>query len=156
MTVKFTRNRDNKKVFGVIENIPNLTRRGLRQGMFKVGHSLIAVANQEILKGVKTGIVYIRRDKAGRRRRHLSSAPGETHANRTGTLRRSLSFQLRGSSEIEFGYGVSSGKEAPEYAKFVEFGTTKMKARPSLLNALNSEQGNMTQHFENGIKKVFK
>jgi hypothetical protein len=126
--------------------------------MFKVGHSLIAVANQETLKGVKTGIVYIRRDKAGRRRRHLSSAPGETHANRTGTLRRSLSFQLRGSSEIEFGYGVSSGKEAPEYARAIEFGFEKrnLKPRPSLKNALNSEQGNMTQHFENGIKKALK
>ena len=72
------------------------------------------------------------------------------------TLRRSLSFQLRGSSEIEFGYGVSSGKEAPDYARFVEFGTTKMKARPSLLNALNAEQGNMTQHFVSGIDKEFK
>lgn len=156
MTVKFKQDRQNTKVFTTIKNIPKLTRRGLRQGMFKVGQGLIAVANQEILKGVKTGIVYIRRDKAGRRRRHLSSAPGETHANRSGTLRRSLSFQLRGSSEIEFGYGVSSGKEAPEYAKFVEFGTTKMKARPSLKNTLNAEQGNMTQHFENGIDKAFK
>ena len=156
MTVKFTQDRENAKVFATIEDIPNLTKRGLRQGMFKVGHSLIAVANREILKGEKTGITYIRRDRAGRRRRHLSSAPGETHANRTGLLRRSLSFQLRGSSEIEFGYGVSSGKEAPVYAKFVEFGTTKMKARPSLLNALNAEQGNMTQHFGGGIEKVFK
>ena len=156
MTVRFTPNRDNNKVFGKIENISNLTKRGLRQGMFKVGHSLIAVASNEILKGKKTGITYIRRDRAGRRRRHLSSAPGETHANMTGTLRKSLSFQLRGSSEIGFGYGVSSGKEAPEYAKFVEFGTTKMKARPSLLNALNASQGNMTQHFEDGIKKALK
>jgi len=156
MTVKFKQDRQNDRVFGVIKDIPKLTRRGLRQGMFKVGHSLIAVASRDILKGAKTGIVYIRRDKAGRRRRHQSSAPGETHANRSGTLRRSLSFQLKGSSEIEFGYGVSSGKEAPEYAKFVEFGTTKMKARPSLLNALNAEQGNMTQHFGNGIDKAFK
>ena len=69
----------------------------------------------------------------------------------TGALRRSLSFQLRGSSEIEFGYGVSSGRSAPEYAGFVEFGTTKMRARPSLLNTLRSQQGNLTQHFENEI-----
>lgn len=156
MTVKFTPNRQNRKVFATIEDLPDLTRRGLRQGMFKVGQGLIAVASREILKGDKTGIVYIRRDRAGRRRRHMSSAPGETHANRSGALRRSLSFQLRGSSEIEFGYGVSSGKEAPEYAKWVEFGTTKMKARPSLNNALDAEQGNMTQHFGGGIMKVLK
>ena len=156
MTVNFTQSTKNDQVFGTIKNIPKLTKQGLRRGMFKVGHSLIAVANQNILKGDKTGVVYIRRDRAGRRSKHQSSAPGETHANLSGTLRRSLSFQLRGSSEIEFGYGVSSGKEAPEYASFVEFGTTKMKARPSLKNALNAEQGNMTQHFSGGINKALK
>ncbi len=158
MTVKFKQDRQNAKVFATIEDLPKLTRRGLRQGMFKVGHSLIAVANREILKGDKTGIVYIRRDRAGRRRRHQSSAPGETHANRSGTLRKSLSFQLRGSSELEFGYGVSSGKEAPEYARAIEFGFEKrnLKPRPSLRNALDAEQGNMTQHFGGGIMKVLK
>ena len=156
MSAKFTSNRQNTKVFATIKDIPKLTKRGLRQGMFKAGQGLIAEANREILKGDKTGIIYIRRDRAGRRRRHMASAPGETHANRSGTLRKALSFQLRGSSEIEFGYGVSSGKEAPEYAKFVEFGTTKMKARPSLNNALEAEQGNMTQHFGGGIMKVLK
>lgn len=156
MTVKFTANRQNTKVFATIKDIPDLTRRGLRQGMFKAGQGLISEANREILKGAKTGVIYLRRDRAGRRRRHMSSAAGETHANISGTLRKSLSFQLRGASEIEFGYGVSSGNEAPEYAKFVEFGTTKMKARPTLNNALKAEQGNMTQHFGGGIMKVLK
>ncbi len=156
MTVKLTQNRQNDRVFARIEGIEKLTKRGLRQGMFKSGQTLIGSANQEILKGSKTGRVYIRRDKTGRRRRHQTSAPGETHANLTGTLRKSLSFQLRGSSEIEFGYGVSSGKSAPEYARFVEFGTTRMKARPSLKNALNAEQGNITQHFEREITESLK
>jgi len=151
MTVRFVPNRENDRVFGRIENLQRLTRRGLRQGMFRAGQTLIAAASTEILNGPKTGRIYIRRDRIGRRRRHQSSAPGETHANLTGTLRRSLSFQLRGSSQVEFGYGVSSGRSAPEYARFVEFGTTKMRARPSLLNALNSQQGNLTQHFENEI-----
>ena len=151
MTVRFVPNRENDRVFGRIENLQRLTRRGLRQGMFRAGQTLRAEASRAILNDPKTGIVYIRRDRAGRRRRHQSSAAGETHANLSGTLRRSLSFQLRGSSEIEFGYGVSSGRSAPDYAGFVEFGTTKMRARPSLLNALNSQQGNLTQHFENEI-----
>ena len=151
MTVRFVPNRQNDRVFGRIENLQRLTRRGLRQGMFRAGQTLRAEASRAILNDPKTGIVYIRRDRSGRRRRHQSSAPGETHANLTGTLRRSLSFQLRGSSEIEFGYGVSSGRSAPDYAGFVEFGTTKMRARPSLLNTLRSQQGNLTQHFEREI-----
>ena len=151
MTVKFIQSRGNDRVFARIEGVGKLTRRGLRQGMFRAGQTLRASASREILKGPKTGIIYVRRIAGGRRRRHQASAPGETHANLTGTLRRSLSFQLRGSKEIEFGYGVSSGKSAPDYARFVEFGTTKMKARPSLRNALRSEQGNLTQHFEREI-----
>ncbi len=151
MTVKFIQSRGNDRIFGRIEGIEKLTRRGLRRGMSRAGQSLIAQANREILKGPKTGIIYIRRIAGGRRRRHQSSAPGQSHANLTGTLRRSLSFQKHGTRALEFGYGVSSGKDAPDYAKFVEFGTTKMKARPSLKNALNSQQGNLTQHFEREI-----
>lgn len=156
MTVKFTANRQNDRVFAKIEGIEKLTRRGLRQGSFKAGHAIIDEASREILKGPKTGKTYIRRDRAGRKRRHMASAPGETHANFSGVARRSLSFQIRGASEIEVGYGVSSGKEAPEHAKFIEFGTSKMKPRPSVGNAINSEQGNITQHFEHEILKAIK
>jgi len=153
MTVRFVPNWENDRVFGRIENLQRLTRRGLRQGMFRAGQTLRAEASRAILNDPKTGIVYIRRDRAGRRRRHQSSAAGETHANLSGTLRRSLSFQLRGSSEIEFGYGVSSGRSAPPYAGKIEFGPRgrSNQARPSLLNALNSQQGNLTQHFEREI-----
>lgn len=153
MSASFTEGRNNDKVFARIEGLDKLTKRGIRQARFKIGHGLISSANREILKGTKTGIVYIRRDKIGRRRRHISSAPGETHANLSGTLRKSLSFQLRGSHSMEFGYGVSSAKVAPEYAEWVEFGTPKMKARPSLFNAIRAEQGNTLQHFEKEIKK---
>jgi hypothetical protein len=153
MTVRFIRGRQNDNVFGRIEGINRLTRRGIRQAMFRTGRTLIDAASNEILHGQKTGRVYIRRDRIGRRRRHRSSAPGETHANMTGALRRSLSFQLRGTSEIEFGYGVSSGRNAPIYARAIEFGyePRNLIPRPSLRNALDREQGNITQHFQREI-----
>jgi len=132
--VRFTASRGNDRVFGQIEGLEKATKRGLRQSMARVGQALISSANQEILHGVKTGRTYIRRDKRGRGRRHLASAPGETHANATGDLRRSLSYQKHGTSSLEFGYGVSAGKPVPDYASFVEFGTPggKIKPRPSL------------------------
>lgn len=153
MTVKFVANRNNRKVFGKIEGIEKLTRRGMRQAMSKVGHTILDEANREILKGSKTGKVYIRRDSKGRRRRHKSSAQGETHANFSGTLRRSRSFQMHGTTSLEVGYGVSSGKDAPEYARAIEFGFKgrNLKPRPSIKNALTSQQGNITQHFEREI-----
>ena len=154
MTVKFISERQNGQNILRIKSTEKTTRRGLRQGMFKAGHTLISAASTEILHGNKTGVIYIRRDRKGRKRRHQSSAPSETHANMTGALRRSLSFQMWGSNGIEFGYGVS-GQTAPDYAPWVEFGTTKMKARPSLLNALESQEGNINQHLENEVRKVF-
>lgn len=156
MSIKFTASSGNSKVFGRIEDIENLTSRGIRAGMFEAGNGLVKRANTNILSGVKTGRVKIIRGPGGRRRRHIASAAGETHANLTGAARRSLSYQLKGITSFEFGYGVSSGKGAPEYVKFLEFGTRKMKARPTLQNALRDEQGNMVQHFEDGIKEHFK
>lgn len=142
-----------------INNLAKRTKQGLRQGMFKVGQALVSEANREILKGKKTGRIYFikfRGQGRGKRRfAHQSSAPGETHANLFGDLRRSLSYKLRGSTEIEFGYGVSSGENAPPYARALEFGINtkdkRIKPRPTLKNAIKSEQGNLVQHFENGI-----
>ena len=155
MTVKFVHERANRQNILRIQATEETTRRGLRQGMFRAGHTLIAAASTEILHGNKTGIIYVRRDRRGRRRRHQSSAPAETHANLSGALRRSLSFQLWGSQGIEFGYGVS-GNSAPEYAPWIEFGTTKMKARPSLLNALVAEETNINQHLESEVRRAFR
>ena len=151
MSFSFLPFRKNRKTIICLKDMSKRTRSGLRQGMFRAGQALRSEASREILKGTKTGIIYIRRTSSGRRRRHQSSAPGQTHANLSGELRRSLSYQLHGASEIEFGYGVSSGNEAPDHAKWVEFGTSRMKARPSLRNAIRAQQGNLTQFFENGI-----
>lgn len=156
MAVGFIEQRQNARIEDRINGIEKLTKRGIRQARFKVGHGLIAAASQEILKGPKTGRIYIRRDRIGRRRRHQASAPGETHANLSGDLRKSLSFQIRGSDSMEFGYGVSGPKEAPPYAEWVEFGSTRMKARPSLRNAIRAEQGNTIKHFEREIIKAQK
>jgi len=156
MSITFKTSAGNSKVFGKIDNIANLTSRGVRAGMFESGNGLVKRANTNILSGIKTGRVYIVRTAGGRKRRHISSAPSETHANLTGTARRSLSYQLKGTHSLEFGYGVSSGKGAPEYVGWLEFGTRKMKARPTLQNALKDERGNMVQHFENGIKEQFR
>lgn len=147
---KFTKIRGSDRVIAKITGIVGLTRKGMRQGMFQSGRGLISRANTEILRKPKSGRTYIIRDRSGRRRRHVASAPGETHANLSGDTRKSMGYQLHGTSELEFGYGVSSGKKAPDYAGFLE------NTRPSLQNAIRSEQGNMVRHFENGIEDALK
>lgn len=140
-----------KKVLARIKKLGQLTKSGVEFGAYTSGKGLVKATSDEILKKPKGGRVYIRRDRAGRRRRHVASAAGETHANRSGLLRRSLGFKVN-PTQLEFGYGVQSS-DAPEYAAFVEFGTAKMAARPSLQNGIKSQRRNFQNNFEREIGK---
>lgn len=157
MTVKFIESFGNKRVYIKIDNLENITRRSIRNAFYLLGDDLKDTANKEILKKPKKGRIYIIRDRAGRRRRHRASAPGETHANLSGKLRRSLGYQIRGAKTLEFGYGVEQGKGAgkvPIYGKFLEFGTIKMEARPTLQNAISATNRNAEIYVGNQFKKL--
>lgn len=136
-----------------IKNIDKLTKSGIEYAAYMSAKSMRDSTSQEILKGVKTGRVYIRRDKLGRRRRHVASAPGETHANLTGKTRRSLGWKVN-PTQIEFGYGVDRN-DAPPYAARLEFGDQAgpFKARPSLQNGIKSQRRNYQTNFEREIGK---
>jgi len=144
VSIKF----DDKEVYNHILNIDNATRRGIRQGFFQFGKSLVKTASRQVLKKPKGGRTYlIRRGRV--KRRHVASAPGESPANLSGSYRRSLGFKIKGSDSMEFGAGNS---EVP-YAKFLERGTSKMAPRPGLGNAIKSEQKNAQNYFLNNIRK---
>lgn len=133
-----------------IQNLSQLTKEGIEYASYTSAKGLQRSVNAAILQKPKGGRTYIRRDKIGRRR-HVASAPGETHANMTGRLRRSLGFKVD-PQQIEFGYGVNKN-DAPEYAEFVELGTRKMKPRPSLLNGIKAERRNFQNNYEREIGK---
>ncbi len=134
-----------------VKNLSKLTKAGVEHAGYVSGKGLVRATSAEILKKPKGGITYIRIDRAGRRRRHVASAPGQTHANMTGALRRALDFKTT-STELEFGYGVVKG-DAPKYAGFVEFGTRNMKARPSVQNGIRSQRRNIINNLEREIGK---
>lgn len=132
--------RNNDVVFREVDQMTTRLQQVFRRGFLLYMQALKRRANHEILHGKKTGRVY-RVRKGGRVRNHRASAPGETHANLSGRLRRSLSWKVHGWQRAEFGYGVATNASevAPLYAPFVEFGTSRMEARPSLENAIEAE-----------------
>lgn len=134
-----------------IRNLRKLTKAGIEYAAWQSAKQLQKATSDEIIRKPKRGRTYIIRGPSGRRRRHVASAPGETHANLTGKLRRSLGFTVS-STEIEFGYGVFR-EPAPEYARFVEFGTRRMLARPSLLNGIRDQRRNFQTNFDRQIGK---
>lgn len=158
-------NRQNEVVFRETDEMPTRIQQVFRRGFLDMMRALKKRANHEILHGKKTGRIYIirgtwasRRLRPGsiKRRRHQSSAPGETHANLTGRLRRSLSWKVHGWEKAEFGYGVATdnSNKAPYYAPFVEFGTGNMWERPSLGNAIEAEAPE--PHFDRAFDKEFR
>lgn len=146
----------NPRTYRIIEDLTGLTRRAIRHGFFKLGQDLRAEASREILRRPKGGRVYYLRSRPGGRvRRHVASAPGETHANFTGRLRRSIGWQVYGHLSMEFGYGVDPRGPAPVYGQFLEFGTIRLDPRPSLQNAMEVQQRNGETYFNNEFNRAF-
>lgn len=146
-------NRGSERVFRELENLPKGWRKAIRHMWFGVADDLKNRANAEILRKLKSGRLYITRTRSGRRRRHRASAPGETHANFSGTLRKAISWKVHGNDELAFGYGVTGG--SPKYDEFVEFGTRKMEPRPSLDNAITFAQANVELRFTEEMNREF-
>jgi len=118
--IKITPNHNNKTVLVELHRSADGIRRGIRRGLFDIGRAHVRNARKSITAGAKTGRVYnIRGTK------HQASAPGESPANLSGTLQKSINYTVRGSSEMEFGDKVF-------YGRFLEDGTTKMKPRQHL------------------------
>lgn len=143
-----------KQVVAKISRSDREAVKAVRGSMFDSGHDLIKSANTAVLKEFKTGKTYVVKTRGGMRKRHRASGPGQSHANLSGRLRKTLQFQLHGTKTIEFGYGASK-RDAPDYAEFVEGGTSRMGARPTLNNALDRESATIENNFSRGFDKVY-
>lgn len=155
MSMEFKIRPGDRAVLRKIDEGDRRVRRGIRQGWFAVGRDWKATTSQEILRRPKSGRVYLVRGPSGRRRRHVASAPGETHANLSGALRRSLSWKAHGHEELEVGYGVSTTgrNQMPPYGPRLEFGGGNIEARPSVLHGIEAVQRNAERHLADGVAK---
>lgn len=95
-------------------------------------------AIRSIQKGPKTGRVYKR--KGGKT--HQASAPGEPPATDTGDLVKSIKRIINGPVA---GVGTSM-----QHGKHLEFGTSKVKARPWLFPALEGQR----RAYEQGLRQI--
>lgn len=126
--------RNGKRTFKIVFNMPVKTKTGIRQGFIKFGSLLQKSLKSEILRKPKSGREYLIR-RGGRRFRHIAAADGETPANITGRLRRSVDYKVHGASKMEFGYDNSV-----DYGHFLEDGTSKMGAKTGIQNAIKEEK----------------
>jgi len=155
--VGFTADRRNDRTHKIINTITPRMQKSIREAWFGLGRDLNKEANKEIKRKPKAGRVYFIRVRGTRRRRHVASAPGESHANLSGRLRRSISWKVHGHDKMDFGYGFSTtaSNRAPNYDIFVEDGTPNMDPRPSIENAVRKIQRTTSDHFQKAMLKQF-
>ena len=137
--------KSNKRVDTQLNDLNDLTRRGIRRFWFALGKTLTKSFNQAVLAKPRAGRVYkVRRGKTTRR--HVASRPGETPANLSGNYRKSIGYQIRGTMEMQFG-------NSAEYAGFLENGTSRMAERPGLGNAVDDTEGEALQDASNILER---
>lgn len=116
----------------------SITESNIRQAWFEIGRKLVNDARRFIRTGPKTGRLY--RIK-GRKRLHRASRVGESPANLTGTLARSINFKIRGWRTMEFG-------AATPYARRLESDEPDGLDRPYLIRAIDANDDLVTEAFE--------
>jgi len=148
-----------RKTIVVINNLDREFNKGIERANFFIRRDLVSFVNKKILEKPKTGRVYLIR-----RRLHTASNPGtappEFPANLTGSLRRSIVAEPRGSFQIEFGAGArktNTGK-AYKYAKILEEGGKAGKGRKTIIRprrylreTIDANERNITKHIENEV-----
>ena len=94
---------------------------------------------EEMKKSITSGA------KSGRRYgSHTSSAPGQAPANWTGQLLKSIKVQKM--------KGISFVYITAKYAEFLEFGTSKMRARPFIIPAFIKTK----KYIQDKLKRIAK
>ena len=93
---------------------------------------------KRIQRGPKTGIIYQRRGVS-----HQSSAAGQAPATDTGRLANSITFEQVGPVSVTVGSALI-------YAAYLEYGTTRMAARPVWRPAVED----MTPKFRNRLLRA--
>ncbi len=135
--------RIDKATARVRENVAKELRIGLAASALMVEKE----AKKSILSGGKTGRIYKRGSVV-----HQASAPGEAPASDTGRLVNNIYSRLNTIKGDEAFIWVS--KAAVKYATLLEFGTTKMAARPFFFPAFERSKARIIERLNRAVRKA--
>ena len=114
-----------------------------KQLVGRAGNLVRNTAVQSIQQGAKSGVVY---EKYNPRRTHRASVAGQPPATDTGFLVNNIALKIDSD-----GLGASVESRA-DYSAFLEFGTSKMAARPFMQPALESNKSKIRRLEKSMIK----
>lgn len=139
-----------------LQGLPEAINKPVRQAIAARALDVETDAKQSVLGGGKTGREY----KRGKNRIHQASAAGEAPASDTGRLVSAISHKVtNGGLDAEigvFGSIIDDKGKARNYARDLEFGTSKMAARPFLFPALEKNKQKIRSSVARAVGKVLK
>jgi len=100
-------------------------------------------AKKSILSGQKTGRIYKRGSVT-----HRASAPGESPASDTGRLVNSITANPAVDGEAT----VVAGRGSVKYAAMLEFGTSKIAARPFMVPAMEKSKAWIQERLNKAVR----
>ena len=114
------------------------------QEVVKGGGQLIrGEAIKSIQSGAKSGVMY---QKYNPRREHRASAPGQSPASDTGNLVSKITVKQKSLNVVH----VESNAD---YSSFLEYGTSKMEARPFMFPAFEKSKKPILNAVFNRVKR---
>ena len=126
-----------------LERLPQEINKSVKRAVIESALLVETEAKRSIQRGPKSGKIYKRGGVT-----HQASAPGEAPATDTGVLVGSVSHRVkRDGFEAEVGTNV-------KYGAHLEFGTSKMAARPWLQPALEANRDKITKRIITEVNKA--
>ena len=152
--IKVIENSQNQKTMKFLYEMPVELTKAIRQAFYTSGKQLVSDLKTD-MKQPKSGKAYkvykgIGGTKLKKAKVHIASAPSETPAVITGKFRKSVDFAVRGNRELEFG----ANEDAPEYAIFLENGTSKMEAREPFKRTVLKNKEKIKSNIDIRLKQV--
>tara|TARA_R110000850_G_scaffold266462_1_gene396795 strand:+ start:30 stop:479 length:450 start_codon:yes stop_codon:yes gene_type:complete len=144
MDIKF-RVTNLKKVLSQLENLDKQLEPDFQE-IVKGGAQLIrGEAIKSIQTGAKSGVVY---QMYNPRREHRASAPGQAPASDTGNLVSKIIVKQKTRN-------ITNVESNANYSAFLEYGTSKMEARPFMLPAFEkSKKPILDATFTRVVRKI--
>jgi len=135
-----------KKVMASLKNLEQDLEKPFREVIAGGAQLIRGEAIKSIQSGPKSGRIY---EKYNPRRTHKASAPGQAPASDTGNLVRNIVVKQENPDLVK----VESNAI---YSSFLEFGTSKMLARPFLFPATERSRKKIAQAVFNRVVKEIK
>jgi len=133
-----------------LANLPKKLLFPIQHAVMDGALSIQKTAVDGINRGSRSGVLYTRGGKVGRR-----SKSGEYPKSDTGNLARSI-FINSVSGTNKLAYHVGANLRKAKYAMYLEFGSSQMESRPWLFPSFRKNVNPIIKNLQKNIKKGLK